>query len=166
MATASNTFAELVARWVERGFRRVPQFTRQRSADGEYDAFVRAPRGAAADVLSIVTYRGDLWVRLGPPHTFYPVKSRQELVSVVRHLLSDRALFVVTYKDTVWTETALTTRGVRPTLRRGEVAYVLSWSGRFDERLEGPSSKPVKPSAVRAARNRRAGPRPGIRGGR
>ncbi len=160
MATASNTFADLVALWVDRGFRGTPPFTRKRRADGEFEAFVRAPRGAMADCLSITTYRGDLWVRLGPPHSFYPVGSQRELVYVVRHVMRDRALFVLTYKDDVWTGTTIVTRGARPVVRRGEVAHVLSWSGRFDERVEAVSRKRsnqrVKPVAAsrRKARTR------------
>src|SRR5688572_14035831 len=140
MARKSNTFAELVKLWVDRGFRGAPKFTRKRRADGEFEAFLRAPRGSKAGGLSIVTWHGDLWVRLGPPHTFYSVDDQRELVFVVRRLLSERALFALTYEDDVWTGTTLVARGARPTIRRGEVAHVLSWSGRFDERLDASTS--------------------------
>ncbi|MFY9268511.1 MAG: hypothetical protein WAO55_02050 [Candidatus Manganitrophaceae bacterium] len=144
--------------WVDRGFRGTPKFTRKRRADGEFEAFLRAPRGSQAGALIIVTWHGDLWVRLNPPHTFYSVNDQRELVFVVRQLLRERALFAVTYKDDVWTGTTLVARGVRPTIRRAEVAHVLSWSGRFDERLDaspsgGRSNKALQP----ASRAQRAG---------
>lgn len=163
MARASNTFAEIVTRWVDRGFRGSPKFTRRRRADGEFEAFLRAPRGSKVGGLSIVTWHGDVWVRLGPPHSFYSVNDQRELVFVVRQLLSDQALFALTYKDDVWTGTTLVARGARPTIRRGEVAHVLSWSGRSDERLDAsasvPSNRTLQPAtrAQRASKSRRSG---------
>jgi hypothetical protein len=140
MSRSVNTFAELVQGWVDRGFRGTPKFLRKRRVDGEFEAFLRAPRGSKVGALIIVTHHGDLWVRLGPPRTFYSVDDQRELVFVVRQLLRDRALFAVTYKGDVWTGTTLVTRGVRPRVRRGEVALVLSWSGRFDARIEASAS--------------------------
>lgn len=151
MATVSNTFAALVEHWVDRGFRGTPAFVRKRRTDGEFEAFVKAPRGAMAGRLVIVTCQGNLYVRLGPPHTFYPVGTLRELVSVVRHIVSERAVFALTYKDDVWTGTTLINRGDQPSVRRGEVAYVVSWSGRCDRRVETValtrSKKRVTPAA-------------------
>ena len=136
MIPPQNTFAEIVQGWVGQIFRTSPIFVRRRRPDGEFEASVRAPRGSKARNLVICTWRGDLWVRFGPPNLLYSVDSRKELAFVVRQLLSERALFVVRYRDGEWTETTLVARGTSPKVVRGEVAHVVSWTGRFDRTIE------------------------------
>lgn len=136
MASQRNTFAKLVQGWVSQSFQTRPTFVRRRRPDGEFEASAHAPRGSKARNLVISTWRGDLWVRFGPPNLFYSVDSRKELAFVVRQLLSERALFVVRYRDGEWTGTTLVTRGTSPKLVRGEVAHVVSWTGRFDRTIE------------------------------
>src|SRR5262245_1674922 len=97
-----NTFAELVASWVDKAFQGGPRFVRRRRSDGEFEAFVRAPRSSQAGQLTILTWRGDLWVRFDPQHMCYPVDGREELRRVVRALLNERALFVTTYRKGEW----------------------------------------------------------------
>jgi hypothetical protein len=136
----SNTFAELVQDWVDRSFRKSPVFVRHRRQDGEFEASLRAPRGSKAGHLVIFTYRGDLWVRFSPPNMCYSVDNRAELVSIVRQLLSERALFMVSYRDAAWSGTTLIRRGIVPKPKRGEVAHVVSWTGRYDETISLPTT--------------------------
>jgi hypothetical protein len=63
------------------------------------------------------------------------------MASIVRQLLSEKALFVTTYRGNEWTGTTLLRRGTSPTVRRGETAQVISWSGRFDASLDGAPSR-------------------------
>ena len=111
----------------ERGFRR-----RQRK-DGEFEASLRAPRGSKVGALGIFTDRGNLWIRFSAPNMCYPVDSRAELRSVLRALLNDRALFVNIFRGEKWEGVTLVRRGQPPVLKRGQVAHVISWSGRYDQ---------------------------------
>jgi len=131
----TNTFALVVQGWIEKSFPTVPKFVGRLKPDGEFEAVLRAPRGSRAGYLVVHTSRGDLWVRFNPPHMSYPVDSRREMTSIVRHLVAERALFLVTYRGDAWSGTTLVRRNVVPTLRRGEVAHIVSWSGRFDKTL-------------------------------
>ena len=80
----------------------------------------------------ILTFQGDLWVRFNPPHMCYAVDSRAEMTSIVRQLLSDKAVFVTTHRGNEWTGTTLLRPGTSPKLGRGETVRMISWSGRFD----------------------------------
>src|SRR4030095_3498766 len=128
MIPQTNTFAEVVQGWVAQSFRASPTFVRHRRSDGEFEASVRAPRGSKVRALVISTWRGDLWVRFAPPNAFYGVESRSELAFIVRQLLSECALFVVTYRGHVWSGTPVVTRRKSPEVKRGEKAHVLSWT--------------------------------------
>ncbi|MGE3513387.1 MAG: hypothetical protein AB7N65_31390 [Vicinamibacterales bacterium] len=127
-----NTFAEMVAGWVESISKNGPRFKRRRRADGEFEASIRAPRSSRAGRLTILTWRGDLWVRFDPPHLFYSVDSRTELRRVVRALLGERALFAATYRGDRWSGGTLVAKGHIPSPRRGERIAMVSWSGRHD----------------------------------
>lgn len=127
-----NTFAEIVASWVTSLSKGGPRFVRRRRSDGEFEAYVRAPRTSKAERLTILTWRGDLWVRFGPPHLFYSVESRIELRRVVRALLSERALFAATYRGDRWCAGTLVPKGHGLAPRRGEHIVVVSWSGQHD----------------------------------
>ena len=170
MARATNTFADLVKLWVERGFRGTPKFTRKRRFDAEFEAYLLAPRRSQLGALVIVTWRGDLWIRFSMPHSFYSADDQRELVSVVRRLLSERLLLVITYRDEAWTGTTLIERGATPRVRRGEVAHVFSWSGRFDERVEAGADKRSntreKPAATSVRAITATPGRRGLRAGR
>lgn len=126
---ATNTFAEMVDGWMlrERGFRR------RKRKDGEFEASLRAPRGSSAESLIVFTDRGNLWVRFSAPNMCYPADSRAELRSILRALSSDRALFVNIFRGEKWEGVTLVPRGQRPALKRGQVAHVVCWSGRYDE---------------------------------
>jgi hypothetical protein len=138
----TNTFGLVVQEWVRRSFPSKPRFTTRFKNGGEFEAFLRAPRGSQAGALVIFTFQGDLWVRFSPPQMCYAVDSRAEMASIVRQLVSDKALFVTTHRANEWTGTMLLRRGSSPKLRRGETARVVSWSGRFDASLDGAPSRP------------------------
>jgi hypothetical protein len=127
-----NTFAQIVAEWTTATFKAGPTLRRRRRRDGEFEAFVKAPVGSKAGHLVVLTDKGNLWVRFAPPQFMYPVESRAEMSSIVKGLVSERILFVATYRDDEWRGTTLVRRGAAFQVRRGERAYVLSWSGRYD----------------------------------
>jgi hypothetical protein len=137
----TNTFASIVGGWVHASFPVSPKFVRRRKPDAEFEAVLRAPKGSRAGYLAIHTWHGDLWVRFNPPRMSYPVESRREMALIVRQLLGDRALFVVTYFGDAWRGTTLIRRNVVPKLRRGEVAHVVSWSGHFDMTVEASQAR-------------------------
>jgi hypothetical protein len=105
--------------------------------DGDLEVAVPAPDGSHAGHLVVFTDRGeDLWVRFSPPHTCYSLDDEDEMVSIVRQLLREEALFVVTRKNGEWSGTTLVRPGSAPSLEDGEVAHVVSWSGRLDQTLD------------------------------
>ncbi len=101
---------------------------------GDLELAVPAPAGSRAGHLVLFTARGeDIWVRYAPPRMCYPVESEQELLVVVEALLADNAFFVVITSGDEWIETGLYRPGEAPTLRMGQVANAVSWSGRHDK---------------------------------
>jgi hypothetical protein len=141
----NNTFAEIVAGWLTAAFRTAPTFRRRRRGDGELEAFVTAPRGSTAGHLTVLTDKGNLWLRFDPPRMFYGLDGRTEMLSIVRGLLSERTLFVTVYRGNEWRGTTLARRGAQPRLRRGETAYIVSWSGRYDRVVAGTSAELAVP---------------------
>jgi hypothetical protein len=134
----ANTFAEIVAGWMAAGFKQSPRFRRRRRADGEFEAYVKAPRGSKAGSLVVLTDKGNLWLRFAPPRMFCSADSRAELMSIIRGLLGERIVFVITYRGDEWRGTMLMgRRGVVPRPRRGEIVTVMSWSGRYDRVVQG-----------------------------
>ena len=137
---APNTLARTVQAWVERSW---PTWTKhiQRRKDGEFEVAFPAPRGSKAGHLRIFTSQGNLWVRYNPPRMCYPIDNRAELLSIGRQLLNDKVFFVNTYRGEKWTGCTLTRRGVEVQVQRGEVAQVVSWSGKFDAPLGEPKAR-------------------------
>jgi hypothetical protein len=103
------------------------------TANGDLEVAVPAPVGSHAGHLVVFTDRGEnLWVRFSPPNMCYPLDSEDEMLSVLAQLLRDEALFVVTRRGGEWSGTTLVRNGSRPLVDEGEVADVVSWSGRLD----------------------------------
>ena len=142
----NNTFAEIVAGWLTAAFKTTPTFRRRRRRDGELEATVTAPGGSTAGHLTVLTDKGNLWLRFDPPRMFYGVDSRTEMLSVVKGLLSERTLFATVYRGKEWRGTTLVRREAQPRLRRGESAFIVSWSGRYD-RVD--SGKGVEPTVAK-----------------
>jgi hypothetical protein len=139
-AVGHNAFAELVRGWLLRAF---PAWARRLSTreNGELELVVRAPAASRAGHLRVFTDRGNLWVRFDPPRMCYSLDTRREMVSIIKQLLSDRALFVVKYRADKWTGATLVRRHCEPVVGRGEVAHVVSWSGRYDRTMEARASR-------------------------
>ncbi len=106
--------------------------------DGDLEVAIPAPAGSQAGHLVVATCRGeDLWVRYSPPHMCYPLDDEDELLSIVRQLLHDEALFLVKRKGDAWSGTTLIKPDAEPDVEPGEVAYVVSWSGTRDRVVTG-----------------------------
>lgn len=103
---------------------------------GDLEISLPAPKGSRAGHLVIFTVRGqDTWIRYSPPRACYSVESEREMHAVVKALLADDAFFVVVTNGDEWVETSLLRPGEEPVLREGQLANVVSWSGRHDRIL-------------------------------
>jgi hypothetical protein len=101
---------------------------------GDLEIAVPAPKGSRAGHLVIFTVGGrDTWLRYSPARACYCVESDRELHAVVDALLRDDAFFVVVTDGDEWLETTLLRPGQEPVLREGQVANVVSWTGRYDK---------------------------------
>jgi hypothetical protein len=129
---------------------RLPRFGRtlRTLPGGDFEAFVPAPRGSNAGSLVCRSRGADVWVRFGPPRTFYSVDTPRELLTIVEGLLADELLFVLLFTNRKWSGTTLVRRGHRPPQDPGESARLLSWSGRHDRRLR---AAPTGRTAIRAS---------------
>jgi hypothetical protein len=100
---------------------------------GDLVLAVPAPEGSRAKALVVQTQEGqDIWIRFAPRHAFYSVDSDDELHQVVDALLADRVSFLMITNGDEWVETTLLSAGQEPVLQEGQVANVVSWSGRHD----------------------------------
>ena len=139
-ARATNRFARIAEGWVERAWPSWGAFVEKRQ-DGEFAVAFPAPKGSEAGHLHIFTWRGDLWVRYDPPSMCYAIDTQPELSSIVKQLLGDKALFVSTFRGRKWVGTTLVRRGTRPKVRPGEVAHVVSWSGKYDDTISAATAR-------------------------
>lgn len=102
----------------------------------DLEVAIPAPTGSNAGHLVIFTANGkDLWLRFSLPSMCYSVDDETELIDVIRQLLTDKASFVVVMRGEEWAGTTLVRQGMPgdiPELERGEVAQVVSWSGKYD----------------------------------
>lgn len=110
--------------------------------EGELEVAVPAPAGSKAGHLVVFTSNGDLWVRYSPPQMCYPVDNEEEMLSVIKQLLADQAAFVVITEDGEWAGTTLVKPGQEPPLEPGQVAQVVSWSGRHDDTISADAKRP------------------------
>ena len=101
--------------------------------EGELEVAVPAPASSQAGHLVVFTDRGEnVWVRFSPPSMCYCVDTDEEMLSVVEELLSERAVFVTTWRGEKWTGTTLVRPEQAPLIEPGEVARVVSWTGARD----------------------------------
>jgi hypothetical protein len=102
--------------------------------NGDLELAIPAPPGSRAGHLVIFTARGkEIWIRYAPPRARYGVQTNRELHAVVEALLADDAFFVVVTDGDRWIETSLLRPGEEPVLAEGQVANMVSWSGRHDK---------------------------------
>jgi hypothetical protein len=114
--------------------------------NGDLELAIPAPQGSRAGHLVIFfTARGkDMWIRYSPPRACYCVETDRELHAVVEALLADDAFFVVVTDGDTWIETSLLRPGEEPVLAEGQVANMVSWSGRHDKVVTYTEKSPVR----------------------
>jgi hypothetical protein len=103
----------------------------------DLEVAVPAPAGSNAGHLVIFTNGDDLWLRYAAPYACYPLDDDGEMLRTIDQLLNDEALVVVTTRDEQWEDTTLIRRGNDPSPEAGQVARVVSWSGRYDKVVKG-----------------------------
>ena len=103
--------------------------------DGELEFAVPAPAGSDAGHLVVFTYGNDLWVRFSPPRMRYAIDDEDEMVSIIRQLTADEAVFKVITKGDEWVETTLMRPHDKCEPIPGHSVRCVSWSGRFDRYL-------------------------------
>jgi hypothetical protein len=105
--------------------------------EDDLEVAVPAPSGSKAGHLVVFTSEGrNLWIRFSPRSMCYSTDDESEMLEVVRQLLADTALFVAVMRDDAWAGTTLVRRGESrdlPQLEPNQVAYVVSWSGKYDQ---------------------------------
>src|SRR5215472_14054987 len=100
--------------------------------DGELEFAVPAPAGSNAGHLVAFSNNNDLWVRFSPPYMCYAVNDEDEMVSIIRRLTADEALFKMIAKGDEWVETTLIRPHDKCESISGHCIRLVSWSGRFD----------------------------------
>jgi len=107
--------------------------------EDDLEAAIPAPMGSSAGHLVIFTANGkDLWLRFNPPTMCYSVDDETEMIHVIRQLLAEKVSLVVVMRGNEWTGTFLIRQDVPgdiPQLKVGEVAQVVSWSGKYDRTI-------------------------------
>lgn len=100
---------------------------------GDLGVAVPAPKGSNAGHLIVFTTKdSDIWIRFAPPRMCYAVESESEMLDIVRRLLADQLVFVVTMHGDEWVETTLARPGEEPQLKYGQAARIVSWTGIHD----------------------------------
>jgi hypothetical protein len=106
----------------------------------DLEVAIPAPVGSNAGHLVVFTARGkDLWIRFSPPSMCYSVDNEIEMLDVIRQILAETALFAVVMRGEEWAGTTLIRRAEPkdiPQLAPNEVAYIVSWSGNYDQTIE------------------------------
>ena len=72
--------------------------------DGELEFALPAPSGSAAGHLVAFTQGNDLWLRFSPPYMCYSVDDENEMVSLIKQLTADEAVFKVVTRGDEWME--------------------------------------------------------------
>jgi hypothetical protein len=107
--------------------------------EDDLEAAIPAPIGSNAGHLVIFTAKGkDLWLRFSPPSMCYSVDDETEMVNIIRQLLTDKVCLVVVMRGDEWVGTSLIRQDVPrdiPQVELGEVAQVVSWSGKYDRTI-------------------------------
>jgi hypothetical protein len=137
---AKQTWAALLAKY--------PDWGKYFGTCGEDDleVAVPAPPGSNAGHLIVFTAKGeDLWLRYSPSNTCYMVDDQREMLDVVKQLIAEQALFVVTMQGDEWAGTTLIRPGQEPELEGDQVAHIVSWSGVYDRTVNRKSNAATSP---------------------
>jgi hypothetical protein len=65
----------------------------------------------------------------------YSVENESEMLDIIRRLLADEIVFVVTTLGDEWVETTLARAGEGPRLNQGQAARIVSWTGIHDTNI-------------------------------
>jgi hypothetical protein len=137
---AKQTWAALSAEY--------PDWEKYFGTCGENDLEVAVPAtsGSKAGHLVVFTARGEeIWLRYSPGNMCYMVDDQREMLDIVRQLIAEQALFVVTMQGDEWAGTTLIRPGQEPELEGDQVARVVSWSGAYDKTVDRKSSSASSP---------------------
>jgi len=103
----------------------------------DLEVAVPAPKGSNAGHLIVFTTKdNDIWIRFVPPRMCYAVESESEMLDIIRRLVTDQLVFVVTTHGDEWVETTLARPGEEPQLKCGQAARIVSWTGIHETTLE------------------------------
>jgi hypothetical protein len=100
--------------------------------EGEMEFALPAPAGSKAGHLIALSHKDQLWVRFAPPSCCYPVDDEMELVSLIRMLIADEAVFKVVTKGDEWIETTLAMTSETSESEPGQTIKLVSWSAKHD----------------------------------
>jgi hypothetical protein len=102
----------------------------------DLEVAVPAPQGSNAGHLIISTAEGkDIWLRFSPPCMFYAIDDLDEMLAVIKSLLTEEVCMVAITEGDDWAETTLIARGQKISLEPGQTAQFVSWSGSHDKIL-------------------------------
>ena len=103
---------------------------------GHVQISLPAPTGSHAGALVVLTcHEGDTWIHFAPPCAWYPIEANDELVRIFTALVTENALFSVTYDGQDWAGTTLVRPCELPELESGQRAVIFSWSGKHDAEI-------------------------------
>jgi hypothetical protein len=114
------------------------------SGADELEVAIPAPVGSNAGQFVVFTSKGtDLWIRFSPPSMCYSVDDETEMLDAIQEILAETALFAVVMRGDEWAGTTLIRREEPtdvPQLGPNEVAYIVSWSGNYDQTIQSPAT--------------------------
>jgi len=134
VSSRQSNMSSTARRFVKALVDKFPQFQRHLCVlpNGDFEAYITAPRTSKAGALVCLSHGSDVCVRYAPPRAVYAVDSAKELVTIVEQLLRNELVFVVLSTQRKWSGTTLSKRSDRPVQGAGESARLISWSGKFD----------------------------------
>lgn len=83
------------------------------------------------------TQDDNLWVRIYHSFSAYSVDNLEELISIIKGVLSDDILWVISFNEEAWYETTLIENMEQLEIEPGIVYNVFSWSGNLDLTFTG-----------------------------
>lgn len=132
--SSQSNMSPVARRFVKALVGKFPQFQRHLCVlpNGDFEAYITAPRTSKAGALVCLSHGSDVCVRFALPRAVYAVDSTKELVTIVEQLLRNELVFVLLSTQRKWSGTTLSKRSDRPVQGAGESARLISWSGKFD----------------------------------
>ena len=109
MSSRQSNMSSTARRFVKALVDKFPQFQRHLCVlpNGDFEAYIVAPRTSKAGALVCLSHGSDVCVRFALPRAVYAVDSAKELVTIVEQLLRNELVFVVLSKQRKWSGTTL-----------------------------------------------------------